>query len=149
MLHRSVCSELPALGRARAPQLATHHLKYAECRRGCHHRPDYLTLWAGRGRKTLDPGVPFNEGTALAAQAFKAASEEDLAPYYAASQSEKAAYTLVNTAYLRQKAVANGEVRRVFFFFLPQWLPLGSATLGPSSSCRGWRECAARPACST
>lgn len=65
----------------------------------------------GRGRKKLDPGIPFNEGTALAAQAFKAASPEELEPYVAASASEKAAYLLVNAAYQRQKAEA-GEVRR-------------------------------------
>ncbi|KAK9833382.1 hypothetical protein WJX81_000396 [Elliptochloris bilobata] len=60
-------------------------------------------------RKKLEPGIPFNEGTALAAQAFKAATPEELAPYHAASDREKAAYALVSAAYERQKAGTLGE----------------------------------------
>lgn len=58
----------------------------------------------GRGRKTLEAGVDFKEGTALAAQAYKAADAEKLAPYVAAAQRERVAYALVHSAYCREKA---------------------------------------------
>lgn len=102
-------------------------------RRSCQ---PWLKPRCARRRKTLPRNLAFNEGTALAAQAFKAASAEQLAPYHAASEKEKAAYAVVYAAYSAQKAAAEAAARQV-----------GAAGLGLGLLRVGSGPSALRPLC--
>ncbi|DBA79906.1 TPA: FACT complex subunit, variant 2 [Trebouxia sp. C0004] len=65
-------------------------------------RTAYL-LFSMEFRKTLDSNINFNDGTKLAAEAWKKATEEEKAPHVAAAEQEKEVYEMLSAEYSVKK----------------------------------------------
>ncbi|KAA6417153.1 MAG: hypothetical protein FRX49_12908 [Trebouxia sp. A1-2] len=60
-------------------------------------------LFSMEFRKTLDSNINFNDGTKLAAEAWKKATEEERAPHVAAAEQEKEVYEKLSAEYTSKK----------------------------------------------
>lgn len=60
-------------------------------------------LFSMEFRKTLDSNINFNDGTKLAAEAWKKATEEEKAPHVAAAEQEKGVYEKLSAEYSVKK----------------------------------------------